>query len=110
MGVLSSPAAIGAIADLAKALFAPKNKTIVIKPGPSDDFQAVLRQLLPPELGPERAVEHLLAVKDANADGLLGREELNLRPEHFARLDIDGNGSVGREELLRAYSEHIARG
>jgi len=87
MGLLSAitpvGAAIGAVSTIARAL----------RPGPSADFSAALRETLG-----ERFTHHW----DADKNGTVSPDEFPGSPQLFARWDLNADGSIAAAEAHTA--------
>ena len=77
-------------------------------------FAGMLREKLAGTSSPEtiearliERTENFLRVRDANADGLLSRDESGLNKTLFTRLDADGDGLLSAEELRQPYLEAL---
>lgn len=51
----------------------------------------------------DEAASRLMAARDMDKDGRLGASELGVSREAFARIDVNGDGVVTKEELIRGH-------
>jgi hypothetical protein len=56
-----------------------------------------------------KLVEAAFTIGDADADGVLSRDDLGASKQVFRRLDLDTDGSIGREEMTKALMADLDR-
>lgn len=117
MGILSGVAPIGSLIKLATGVMLQRHHGRAEKA--NVEFSEALRERMA-AVGSKRAqgmeqvgevasrsAERLIAYLDADGDGQLSPSELGMGGEAFGRVDLDGDGLVGKAELTRAYVERV---
>lgn len=56
-----------------------------------------------------KLVDAAFALRDADADGALARDDFSSQKQLFRRLDLDNDGTVGREEMTKALMADLDR-
>jgi hypothetical protein len=111
MSILESIGAVNAIFKGATGLVRELRR-----PNPEAElFASVLREQMAEARAPERqqaqilkASEAFVRLRDANADGVLNRDESGLSSSEFGKLDLDGDGVLSTEELRRSHLESLS--